>query len=90
MSIINPMTFNFILRVFEASAVIKLRFLSIGDVWSVISFFLAVLGIYFIRQKFSYVSLIYKKSPFVMKLILMMNINKIPEKIENVNDDGNK
>ena len=25
-----------------------------------------------------------------MKLILMMNINKIPEKIENVNDDGNK
>ena len=75
---------------FEASAVIKLRFLSIGDVWSVISFFLAVLGIYFIRQKFSYVSLIYKKSPFVMKLILMMNINKIPEKIENVNDDGNK
>ena len=75
---------------FEASAVIKLRFLSIGDVWSVISFFLAVLGIYFIRQTFSYVSLIYKKSPFVMKLILMMNINKIPEKIENVNDDGNK
>ena len=44
--------------VFKASAVIELRILSKGDVWSaIISFFLAVLGTYFIRQKFSYISL---------------------------------
>ena len=76
---------------FKASAVTELRFLSKGDVWSVIiSFFLAVLGIYSIRQKFSYISLVYRKYPFIMELMLMKNINKTPKKIENVNDDGNK
>ena len=76
---------------FKASAVIELRLLSEGDVWSVIiSFFLAVLGIYSIRQKFSYISLVYRKYPFIKELILMKNINKTPKKIENVNDDGNK
>ena len=62
-----------------------------GDVWSVImSFFLVVLGIYSIRQKFSCVSLVYRKYPFIMELILMKNINKASKKIENINDDGNK
>ena len=76
---------------FKASAVIKLRFFSKGDVWSVIiNFFLAVLGIYSMRQKFSYISLVYRKYLFIMELILMENINKTPKKIENVNDDGNK
>ena len=76
---------------FKASAVIELRFFSKGDVWSVIiSFFLAVLGIYSFRQKFSYISLVYREYPFIMELILMENINKTPKKIENVNDDGNK
>ena len=76
---------------FKASAVIKLRFISKGDVWSVIiSFFLAVLGIYSIRQIFSYISLVQRKYPFIMELILMKNINKTLKKIENVNDDGNK
>ena len=54
------------------------------------SFFSAVLGIYSIRQKFSYISLVYKKYPFIMELILMKNINKTAKKIENLNDDGNK
>ena len=76
---------------FKASAVIELRFFSKGDVWSVIiSFFLAVLGIYSIRQKFSYISLVYRKCPFIMELILIKNINKTPKKIKNVNDDGSK
>ena len=76
---------------FKASAVIELRFFSKGDVWSVIvSFFLAVLGIYSIRYKFSYISLVYRKYPFVMELVLIKNISKTPKKIENVNDDGNK
>ena len=76
---------------FKASVVIELRFFPKGDVWSVIiSFFLAVLGIYSIRQKFSYISLVYRKYPFIMELILMKNINKTPKKIENVNDDRNK
>ena len=76
---------------FKASAVIQLRFLSEGDVWSVItSFFLAVLGTYSIRQKFSYRSLVYRKYPFIMELTLMKNINKTPKKIKNVNNDGNK
>ena len=76
---------------FKASAVIELRFFSKGDVWSVIiSFFSAVLRIYSIQQKFSYISLVYRKYPFIMELILMKNINKTPKKIENVNDDGNK
>ena len=76
---------------YKASAVIELRFFSKGDVWSVIiSFFLAVLGIYSIRQKFSYISLVYRKCPFIMELILIKNINKTPKKIKNVNDDGSK
>ena len=76
---------------FKASAVIELRFFSKGDVWSlIISFFLAVLGIYSIRQKFSYISLVYRKYPFIMDLILMKNINKTPKKIKNVNDGGKK
>ena len=76
---------------FKASAIIELRFLFEGDVWSVIiSFFLVVLGTYSIQQKFSYISLVYRKYPFIMELILMKNINKTPKKIENVNDDGNK
>ena len=71
---------------FKASAVIELRFFSKGDVWSfVINFFLAVLGTYSIRQKFSYISLVYRKYPFIMELILMKNINKTPKKMENVN-----
>ena len=77
---------------FEASAVIKLK-ISFErrclDCYNKF-FFLAVLGIYFIRQKFSYISLIYKKIPFTRELILMKNINKPPKKIENVKDDGNK
>ena len=73
----------------KASAVIELRFLSKGGAWSVIiNFFLAVLGIYSIRQKFSYISLVYRMYPFIMELILKKNINKTPMKIENVNDDG--
>ena len=75
---------------FKASAVIELSFFSKGDVWSVItSFFLAVLGIYSIQQKFSYISLVYRKYPFIIEFILRKNINKTPKKIENVNDDGN-
>ena len=74
---------------FKASAVTELRFFWEGDVWSVIiSFVLAVLGIYSIRQKFSYISLGYRNYPFITEL--MKNINKTPRKIENVNDDGNK
>ena len=77
--------------IFKASTAIELKFFSKGDAWYVIiSFFLAVLGIYSIRQKFSYISLVYRKYPFIMELILMKNINKTPKKIENVNDDGNK
>ena len=76
---------------FKASAVIELRFLSKGDVWSfVISFFLTVLGTCSSWQKFSYISLVYRKYPFIMELTLMKNIIKTPKKIENVNDDGNK
>ena len=76
---------------FKTSAVIELRFLSNGDVWSVIiSFFLAILGIYSIRQIFSYISLVYRKYPFIMEFMLKKNINKTPKKIENVNDDRNK
>ena len=76
---------------FQASAVIELRLFSKRDVWSVvISFFLTVLETYSIRQKFSYIRLVYRKYPFIMQLILIKNINKTPKKIENVNDDGNK
>ena len=76
---------------FKASAVIKLRFFSKGDVWSVIiSFLLGILGTYSIRKKFSYISLVYRKYIFIMELILMKNISKTPKKIGNVNDDGNK
>ena len=76
---------------FKVSVVIELRFFSKEDVWSVIiSFFLAVLGIYSIRQKFSYISLLYKKHPFFMELILLKNVNKTPKTMENANDDGNK
>ena len=76
---------------FKASAVIELRFFSKGDAWSlIISFFLAVLGIYSIRQKFSYISLVYRKYPFIMDFILMKNINKTPKKIKNVSDGGKK
>ena len=76
---------------FKASTVIKLRFFSKGDVWSfVINLFLAVLGTYSIRQKFSYISLAYRKYPFIIELMLMKNINKTPKKIENVNDGGKK
>ena len=76
----------------EALAVIKLRFFSKGHVWSVIiTLFLAVLGICSVRQKFSYISLINKKSPFTMELIIpMKNINKTPKTIENANNDGDK
>ena len=77
--------------IFKASVVIELRLFSNGDVWSVIiSFFLAVLGIHLIRQKFRYISSVYRKYPFCMELILIKNINKTPEKTENVNNDGNK
>ena len=76
---------------FKAAAFIELRWFSKGDVWSVvICFFLAVLGIYSIRQKFSYISWVYRKYPYIVELILMKNINKTPKKIENANDDGNK
>ena len=78
---------------FKASAVIKLRLrlFSKVDVWSVIiSFLLAVLRIYSIRQKFSFISLVYRKYPFIIELILTKNINKTLKKIENVNDDRNK
>ena len=75
---------------FKASAIIELRFFSKGDAWSVIiSFFLAVLGIYSIRQKFSDISLVYRKYPFIMEFKFMKNTNKTPKKIKNVNDDGN-
>ena len=77
--------------IFKASAVIKLRLFSKADVWSVAkSFFLAVFEIYSGWQKSRYISLVYRKYPFIMELILMRNINKAPKKIENVNDDGNK
>ena len=66
---------------FESSAVTELRFTL---------FTLAVLEIFSIRQKFSYISLIYKKSPSIMELILPKNINKAPKKMENGNNDGNK
>ena len=76
---------------FKASAVIKLRLLSKGDVWSVvISFFLAVVGTFSILQKFGCISLAYRIYPFTMELIFVKNINKTPKKIENVNDDRNK
>ena len=94
------MIFHFILEIvvkqklssmYKASAVIELTFFSKGGVWSVIiSFFLAFLGTYSIRQKFSYISLVYRKCPFIMELILMKNISKTLKKIENVNDDGSK
>ena len=76
---------------FKASAVMKLRFFSKGNVWFVtISFFLAVLGTYSIRQKFSYINLVSREYPFIMELRHMNSINKTPKIIENVNDDGNK
>ena len=76
---------------FKASAVIGLGSFSEEDVWSVIiSFFLVVLGMYSIRQKFTNVSLVYRKYPFIIELILIKNINKTPKKIENVNNDENK
>ena len=87
--VINPMIFYFRLSLnkmvssmFKASAVIELRFISKRHVWSVITyFFWAVLGIYSIRQKFSYIRLIYWKYPFIMELIIpMKNINKTPKK----------
>ena len=76
---------------FKASPVIELSFFSKGDARSVIiSFFLAVFGIYSILQNCSYVSLVDRKYLFIMELILMMNINKTSKKIENVNDGQNK
>ena len=76
---------------FESSAVTGLRYTSKGDICSVtITFPLAVVEIFSIRQKFSYISLIYKKSPFIMELILSKNIDKALKKMENVNNDGNK
>ena len=76
---------------FKASAVIGLGSFSEEDVWSVIiSFFLVVLGMYSIRQKFTNVSLVYRKYPFIIELMLIKNINKTPKKIENVNNDENK
>ena len=76
---------------FKASVFIELRLFFKWDVWSVIiSFFLEVLTIYSIRQRFSYISLVYRKYPFIMELILMKNINKTPKQIKNVNDNGNK
>ena len=67
---------------FKVSAVIELRFFSKGDVGSVAKLFLAVLGIYSIPQKFSCISLVYRKYPFIMELILTKNIDKTPKKIE--------
>ena len=75
---------------FKASAVIKLRLFSKGDVWSVVISFLAVVGTFSIWQKFGCISLAYRIYPFTMELILVKNTNKTPKKIENVNDDGNK
>ena len=76
---------------FKASAVIGLGSFSEEDVWSVIiSFFLVVLGMYSIRQKFTNVSLVYRKYPFIIELMLIKNINKTPKKIENVNNDESK
>ena len=76
---------------FKASAVIGLGSFSEEDVWSVIiSFFLVVLGMYSIRQKFTNVSLVYRKYPLIIELMLIKNINKTPKKIENVNNDENK
>ena len=76
---------------FKASAVIKLRLFSKGDVWSVvISFFLAVVGTFSIRQKFGCISIAYRIYPFTMELTFVKNINKTRKKIENVNDDRNK
>ena len=76
---------------FEPSAATELRFISQRDICSVIiSFSVVVLEIYSIRQKVSYISLICKKSPFIMELILTKNINKVPKKMENVNIDGKK
>ena len=76
---------------FKASAVIGLGSFSEGDVWSVIiSFFLVVLGMYSIRQKFTNVSLVYRKYPFIIALVLIKNTNKTPKKIKNVNNDENK
>ena len=76
---------------FESSAVTELRFTSKGDICSVIiSFSLAVVEIFSIRQKLSYISLIYKKSHYIMELILPKNIDKAPKEMENVNNDGNK
>ena len=76
---------------FKASGVIGLGSFSEEDVWSVIiSFFLVVLGMYSIRQKFTNVSLVYRKYPFIIELMLIKNINKTPKKIENVNNDENK
>ena len=77
-----------VFSMFESS---ELRFTSKGDICSaMISFLLAVLEIFSIRQKLSYISLIYKKSPFIMELVLTKNINKAPKKMENVKNDGNK
>ena len=76
---------------FEASVVTELRFFSKGDVWSVIiSLFFPGFWNIFHPTENSYISLIYKKSHFIMELICMKNINKTPKKIEHVNDDGNK
>ena len=76
---------------FKASAVIGLGSFSEEDVWSVIiSFFLVVLGMYSIRQKLTNVSLVYRKYPFIIELMLIKNINKTLKKIENVNNDENK
>ena len=76
---------------FKASVVTELRFFSKGDVWSVIiNFFLAVLGIYSIPHKFSYINKFsLQKTPFHHGTYTM-NINKTPKKIEDVKDDGSE
>ena len=68
----------------EASAVTELRFFSKGDVWSVIiTFLFSGSWNIFHTTRIQLHSLIYKKSPFMMELIiLLMKINKTPKKIE--------
>ena len=76
---------------FKASAVIELRFFFQRRCLVCYNkLFLAVLRTNSIRKKFSYISSIYRKYPFILELILMKNINKTPKKMENINDDGNK
>ena len=75
---------------FEDSGAIELRFFSnLAICFVIISFFSNSWNIFHLTE-ISYISLAYKKYPFIMELILKKNINKTKKQTnKNVNDDGN-